>query len=526
MIQISPHMEAAYAPAYAEITQTPAMSAGESPYISRPENRQDQTDRIDESGDKPVSFEDILAGLLRKNETDGGEAYDGVHPGETTPLEAEAPLAADVLTDVLAADVLASPFDADAIAVERKIAGFELNQGRITGKAETADEPEKTEKIMVKADRSDALEAELSALDFSEEDKNILLSVELLLNRSAEQIPIGGDGEEALAGEIRLEAAFDEESADVAVIFTGQDEAAGAPPAAGVTETAEFAESLKAWRFGGGEGEAEARSGGQPEAGEFAAFDPEVVQPEAALRKNGVEEEGRSRLEEVRGRDRRRDRLSFEVRDLRSGEGLKPESLQLKASAETRVQGESGTHEITLELRLPDQSRNAPSAETVRETRAGQVFEDLLARELHRNFNNDIVRHASMALRDGGRGTIRLALKPESLGNVKIRLEMAENNITGHIVVESEEAMRAFEKEIHSLEQAFKESGFQSANLEMSLAADGRQTDQGRQPGADPFLPERMAAFRYDTALERAEMPLSDIFDVYRRHLSSVNVLA
>jgi len=101
----------------------------------------------------------------------------------------------------------------------------------------------------------------------------------------------------------------------------------------------------------------------------------------------------------------------------------------------------------------------------------GTAVENLLARELHQNFNGDIVRHASMALHDGGEGIIKLALKPDSLGNVKIHLKMSENKVTGHIVVESEEALNAFKKEITSLEQAFRESGFTNAQLNLSLTA-------------------------------------------------------
>ncbi|MDR1576035.1 MAG: flagellar hook-length control protein FliK [Treponema sp.] len=516
----------AYVPVYAELAQTPAE---ESPYISRPADRADQRDHIDERGrEKPVSFKEILAGLLRKGETDrGGEAYGESTLDETTsfaaeaPLEAEALPAAAVLAGIPAAGIPAA-VPVEALSGEKRAAAAGRNQGLISGKTESAGGPEKAV-MTVKSGKSGTIDEELSALEFSEEDKNILLSVELLLNRSAEPVPIDdATGEAALAGEIRLEAEG-LERADIAALFAGQGEDAETPPAGAFTEAAEPAESPKARRFAGNEG---VPGGGLDEAGKLAALAPAAVQPEqAVLRKNSTEKEGRGRLDEVRGRDRRRDRLSFAVRDLRNGgEGLKTESAPLKASAETRVQGESAARELTLELHLPDQSRNAPSAETAGETKAAQVFEDILARELHQNVNNDIVRHASMVLRDEGRGTIRLALKPETLGNVKIRLEMAENKITGHIVVESEEAMRAFEREIHSLEQAFKESGFQSANLEMSLAADGGQADQsGQEPGANPFLPG--AAFRYE-APERAEMPLSDIFDVYQRRLTSVNVLA
>jgi hypothetical protein len=106
-------------------------------------------------------------------------------------------------------------------------------------------------------------------------------------------------------------------------------------------------------------------------------------------------------------------------------------------------------------------------------------------------------------LRDGGEGTIRLSLKPESLGNVKIRLEMTDNKIAGQIIVESDEALRAFEQEIRALEQAFRESGFEGASLEMAVAADGGQNGAGgqwKEGEASPFFSERMAASIYDAA--------------------------
>jgi hypothetical protein len=78
---------------------------------------------------------------------------------------------------------------------------------------------------------------------------------------------------------------------------------------------------------------------------------------------------------------------------------------------------------------------------------------------------------------------------------------MAENKITGHVVVESEEALRAFEKEVHSLEQAFRDSGFDGAELDFSMAGGkGGQDGQWRGEEASPFFtkirfPE--AALRY-----------------------------
>ncbi|MDR0643216.1 MAG: flagellar hook-length control protein FliK [Treponema sp.] len=140
----------------------------------------------------------------------------------------------------------------------------------------------------------------------------------------------------------------------------------------------------------------------------------------------------------------------------------------------------------------------------------GRIFEDMLARELQQNLNSDIVRHAQLVLRDKGEGLIRLSLRPESLGNVKIRLELTENKIAGRIIVESGEALRAFEREIASLEQAFKDSGYESAELSAFLSQDGR--DGGREEGK-PFYSPRFALdrARYDEIVERMDTSFSGL---------------
>ena len=229
---------------------------------------------------------------------------------------------------------------------------------------------------------------------------------------------------------------------------------------------------------------------------------------------------------EREGRNRRN--ASVEIHDFRTqAESSLKEASHLRTVTEARLPGEGSGKDIILELRLPNQGQSsATTSWEVRTGQAGQTLENMLARELHQNFNSDIVRHASVALRDGNEGTIRLALKPESLGNVKIHLELAENKIAGQIVVESEEALRAFKREISSLEKAFRDSGFDAANLEMSLTADGGQHRQEREFAADAgqFLPEFFAASRYDAAVERMEMPMS--VDMYYQGSRAVNVFA
>jgi len=95
---------------------------------------------------------------------------------------------------------------------------------------------------------------------------------------------------------------------------------------------------------------------------------------------------------------------------------------------------------------------------------------------------------------------------------------MTENKITGHIVVESEEALNAFRKEISSLEQAFRDSGFTNADLNLSLTADGA----GTQEQEEPSFASQMAASRYDDSAGHEALSV----DVFFGRNGSINILA
>ena len=96
-------------------------------------------------------------------------------------------------------------------------------------------------------------------------------------------------------------------------------------------------------------------------------------------------------------------------------------------------------------------------------------FQSALAERLRDAWNGEIVQSAHIVLKDGDAGTIRLRLKPESLGNVKIELNLSDNNISGRITVESDEAKSAFERNMNELADAFKQGGFDSARLEVAV---------------------------------------------------------
>jgi len=427
-----------------------------------------------EEDEEQSEFAEILAGLLRKNETQL----------EPTPVSLE-----DAGVDALA-----------------EISGALLEQGDLlAGIEETGDVPENA-LFGVEIPLDETLPAELSG-----EYKEFLLSAEHLF---ASIEPVSGD----------LDAPAPETSVNKIESLFAEKELPQDFSSFTVNEVDFAAET-----YASVETSEEASLSRTESKKDRVSFKDEKIPSGEKEKKTedlffaNKKNEAPGRLEEMRNRSRK-DKVTFDVRDFRTGTGANESTGTRPYSAVETTTGRAGSEaprEITLELRLPD---NAPSAQSSSQTswevKASSALENMLARELHQNFNGDIVRHASMALRDGGEGTIKIALKPESLGNVKISLEMTENKITGHIVVESEEALNAFRREISSLEQAFRDSGFSNADLNLSLTSEG-QGAQWQEQEESSFT-QSMVSSRYESSFEQDALPI----DVFFSRSGSVNIFA
>ncbi len=95
-------------------------------------------------------------------------------------------------------------------------------------------------------------------------------------------------------------------------------------------------------------------------------------------------------------------------------------------------------------------------------------FAERLSAEIRAN-SYEFVRAGQIVLRNGNEGLIRLTLHPESLGPVRIRLEMSgDKKLSGKITVSSREAWDAFEGSMDSLLQSFAEEGFNASNFDLS----------------------------------------------------------
>ncbi len=79
------------------------------------------------------------------------------------------------------------------------------------------------------------------------------------------------------------------------------------------------------------------------------------------------------------------------------------------------------------------------------------------------------VKRSSIILKDNGSGEIRLILKPESLGNIKIKLNITENHIAGKIVVENNSMKQLIESHLTDLKTALNSDGFQNSSFDVSV---------------------------------------------------------
>jgi flagellar hook-length control protein FliK len=191
-------------------------------------------------------------------------------------------------------------------------------------------------------------------------------------------------------------------------------------------------------------------------------------------------------------------RLSRKIRDKFDVQDVRTE--QTLTSLEQMERQTPNRSETVLDMAVDLRSN---TAEDMPVDHKPQTFADILTRQLDGGLSSDIVKQATMVLKDGGQGVIRLSLKPEMLGSVKIRLEMSENKVMGYIIVDSGDALHAFDKAVPSLEQAFKDSGFETATLNASLSNNGGRGENAFRRNSfeeKPFFSERFVALTYDNA--------------------------
>lgn len=156
------------------------------------------------------------------------------------------------------------------------------------------------------------------------------------------------------------------------------------------------------------------------------------------------------------------------VTDLRTE---KPEAaaVEKKTNLVTSVkQTSSDSVQVTMDL-SSQAEKNILSLDAQSAGAQGSTFQAMLENQITENAQ-DFVKAGNIVLKDNNVGNINLILHPESLGNVKISLELSDNVITGKILVTSQEAFNAFSSSQDSLKAAFIENGFDTAGFDVAFA--------------------------------------------------------
>lgn len=154
----------------------------------------------------------------------------------------------------------------------------------------------------------------------------------------------------------------------------------------------------------------------------------------------------------------------------------------------------------------------------------GSAFQSMLRNNIQQNAP-EFVKATNIVLRDSNNGTINMILKPEALGNVKIRVELTDKGVQGVITVQSEEAFNAFKDSLADLKNAFKASGFEDAGFRLDLANNGSNSDSQNHDQNQNFINQMMANNYYEENFTSFEEFTSDNFSNAEVNYNSKNLV-
>jgi flagellar hook-length control protein FliK len=97
-----------------------------------------------------------------------------------------------------------------------------------------------------------------------------------------------------------------------------------------------------------------------------------------------------------------------------------------------------------------------------------------------------LVDQARIVLKDNNAGEIRMTLYPESLGKVKVSLNLDDNSLAGQIFVENQTVKDVFQSNMDGLLQAFQDGGWNNVSVQVSVGGESGAGTQNGQPQPAP----------------------------------------
>jgi flagellar hook-length control protein FliK len=174
--------------------------------------------------------------------------------------------------------------------------------------------------------------------------------------------------------------------------------------------------------------------------------------------------------------------------------GATTESLSERLGM-NRPEGTAGEHDQAGTFKLETSSSANGTARTLDTSGRSADLPAQLRQALHEHVNGEIVRSARLVVRGGESGEIRLHLRPEELGSVRISLHMQDGHIAGRIMVDNQTVREVFEQNLAALQRAFEESGLEASGVEVSVADSGGQHDGGESSASRATRGQSAARF-------------------------------
>ncbi len=162
--------------------------------------------------------------------------------------------------------------------------------------------------------------------------------------------------------------------------------------------------------------------------------------------------------------------VKFTVRDLRT-ETIDSKNV-LEASKKNAASKNNKSADTTIQIPVSTAQaaqQNLLSLDGQTTSATASNFQAMVQNQIQMNAP-DIVKAGNIVLQNNNKGSIELILHPESLGNVKINLQLSDKVVTGHIIVHSADAYKALTQSADSLKQAFLQSGFDVSGFDVSFA--------------------------------------------------------
>lgn len=169
---------------------------------------------------------------------------------------------------------------------------------------------------------------------------------------------------------------------------------------------------------------------------------------------------------------------------LREGEGKKESAPAGAAENRMRVKitaGEEKSTEFRSDKTAFDPSSLPVSLQGGKETALAEnaalrhITKADLIRELKDQGGAEILREAKILVKDGQSGEIKLVLRPQELGTVKINLILENKHIVGRIFVENNIVKEALQTAFGDLKEVFAQQGMELGALDVFVSQESRE---------------------------------------------------